>query len=152
MTSKAPVSPRDPVSIVSTPVDHVARINEVVKLLVAGLRDAYGLNELEQSLAQAVLFGSTSRAIAGQLGVDEGAALGAIQKLLARTNTDGRGGLMRLALRLAGERERADVPIASASGLAPSRSSCGRDPKVTRVTATRSRYAGAWPVAPARIS
>lgn len=146
MTAKFTASPRTVEPTPAAPVDRLARVNEVLELLVAGLRDAYELGERERAIAQQLLFGRNSYAIAGQLGLDERSVLYQIQDLLAKTNTDGREGLMRLALRVAGERERADAPVRRMCALASPSPSRGPEPLVSRSTA-RSRHAGAWPAA-----
>lgn len=139
-------SSRPPVRSTPAVDERVVRIHEVFELLVAGLRDAYELDEREQSVAKLVLFGRNSYAIAGRLGLDERTVLVQIQELFAKTNTDSRETLVRAALRLAGERERADAPISVAPRSAPVA------PRRVIPTATHSRHAGAWPAARAQGS
>ncbi|KIG18105.1 hypothetical protein DB30_01992 [Enhygromyxa salina] len=119
----------------------------MLELLVAGLRDAFTLSEREQSVAHSLLFGRNSYAIATRLGIDERRVLQDIQDLLAKTSTDDREALMRVALRLAGERERADAPIHRAPGPVHSHANAGPDAPASCSTVSRSRYAGAWPAA-----
>jgi DNA-binding CsgD family transcriptional regulator len=125
--------------------ERVVRIHEVFALLVAGLRDAYGLDEREQAVAKLVMFGRNSYAIAGRLGLEERTVLVQIQELFAKTNTDSRESLVRVALRLAGERERADAPIRLVSEPAP----VVARPAVTN--SDRSRHAGPWPAAGVQV-
>ncbi|PRP96167.1 helix-turn-helix transcriptional regulator [Enhygromyxa salina] len=151
MTTDPAISPRLSLRPPPAAEDHrVARINEVLELLVAGLRDAFGLSEREQAVAHALLFGRNSYAIAGRLGIDERRVLQAIQDLFAKTNTDCRESLMRLALRLAGERELADAPIDRAPAPMHTHASPGPDAPASCATASQSRYAGAWPAAKKR--
>jgi DNA-binding CsgD family transcriptional regulator len=154
MTTRYIPSPRSNVRLLpAAPVDRLARVNEVLELLVAALGDAHELSERERCVAHELLFGRNSYAIAGRLGIDERSVLHQIRDLFAKTDTGDREALMRLALRLAGERERADAPVRSMSPSAPAPApTCpparrGADGLESRSAAKRSRHAGVWPVA-----
>jgi DNA-binding CsgD family transcriptional regulator len=145
MTTQTSLSPRPTIRPKAAPASlRVTRINEVLELLVAGLRDAYQLREREQAVARSLLFGRNSDAIAERLGIAERSVVQDIQDLFAKTNTDSRESLMRLALRIAGAREHADAPIRR--GPTPAQTP-GPDPLVACPTTPRSRHAGAWPAA-----
>jgi len=133
----------------TSPASTVVRIDDVLRQLVAGLRDAFALTTHQQAVAHLVLFGCNSFAIAARLDHSEADILACIRDLFARTRTCSREELMRVALRIAGQREAADVPLGAEAQAAPTPAIVTPPSYRTRV---RPRHAQAWPVAVASLA